>query len=119
MTLRIAPALAGALAATGVAGAAAAGSLEIEGREFAFEPARVEVEAGETTRITFENTGAVSHNLTIPALEAATVTIQAGETAILTVSPATTGTYEIRCTVPGHADAGMTGELVVTEQAAG
>jgi uncharacterized cupredoxin-like copper-binding protein len=115
MTLRIAPALAAALAATPVA--AAGGGLEIEGSEFAFEPARVEVEAGETTRITFENTGAVSHNLTIPALDAATETIQAGGSATLTVSPEETGSHEIRCTVPGHADAGMTGELVVTGEA--
>ena len=96
-------------------GAVAAHSLEIEGAEYAFKPARIEVEAGETVEITFENTGALSHNLTIPKLEAATETIQSGKTTTLTVTPEEPGSYEIRCSVPGHAPAGMTGELVVTE----
>jgi plastocyanin len=108
-----------ALAAGGLAlalaGPAAAQSPTVEGKEFAFAPATIEVPAGETTTITFENVGRLSHNLTIPALDAASGTIQAGNTARLTLAPETPGRYEIRCSVPGHAPAGMTGTLIVTE----
>jgi len=115
MTIRAAPRVLPALLAALAAGPASAHGVEVEGAEFAFTPDRVEVPAGETVEITFTNTGAISHNLTIPALDAATETIQAGDTATLTVTPDDPGTYEIRCTVPGHAPAGMTGELVVTQ----
>jgi uncharacterized cupredoxin-like copper-binding protein len=97
------------------AGAAAADSPTVAGKEFSFQPAKIEVPAGETTTITFENTGRLSHNLTIPALDAASGTIQAGDRAEITVMPNEPGRYEIRCSVPGHAPAGMTGTLVVTE----
>ncbi|MBK1670256.1 hypothetical protein CKO28_19690 [Rhodovibrio sodomensis] len=97
------------------AGSAAADPPTVTGKEFSFQPSKIEVPAGETTTITFENTGRLSHNLTIPALEAASGTIQAGNTAKITVAPEEPGRYEIRCSVPGHAPAGMTGTLVVTK----
>lgn len=116
MPVRTAPlALAASVIAGMTAGAAASQSLEIEGEEYAFKPARIEVEAGETVEITFENTGALSHNLEIPKLDVATETIQSGKTTTLTVTPEEPGSYEIKCSVPGHAPAGMTGELVVAE----
>lgn len=107
---------AGALAvAAASAGPAAAHSLEVKGKEFAFEPSRIEATAGETVEITFENVGQLSHNLTIPAFEAKSGTIQAGNTATLEITPKEPGTYKIKCSVPGHAPAGMTGKLVVEE----
>jgi plastocyanin len=102
-----------ALASLLLASPAAAHGVEVEGREFAFEPSRVQAEAGESVTIEFENVGKLSHNLTIPAFDADTGTIQAGDTATLKVTPEEPGTYEIRCSVPGHAPAGMTGKLVV------
>jgi plastocyanin len=104
-----------ALLALALAAPAHAEPIEIAGKEFAFEPARIEASAGEPITITFENVGRLSHNLTIPALDAKTGTIQAGNTATLEVTPQEPGTYEIRCSVPGHAPAGMTGKLVVSE----
>lgn len=89
--------------------------VSVEGKEFAFVPAKVEATVGETVTIKFENVGRLSHNLTIPALDAKTGTIQSGDAATLKVTaPDTPGTYEIKCSVPGHAPAGMTGKLVVT-----
>lgn len=107
--------LAVAVFMTATAGSAAAGSTTVAGKEFSFQPAKIEIPAGETTTITFENVGRLSHNLKIPALDAASATIQAGDTAQVTISPEEPGRYEIRCSVPGHAPAGMTGTLVVTK----
>jgi GT2 family glycosyltransferase len=78
-------------------------------------PERIEAEAGETVEITFANEGSLSHNLTIKGLDAGTDTIQAGNTTTISFTPEEPGTYDIVCTVPGHSQAGMTGDLVVTE----
>ncbi|MFC4350833.1 cupredoxin domain-containing protein [Fodinicurvata halophila] len=106
---------AGAIALAVVA-PASAHSLEVEAEEFAFEPNRVVVEAGERVEITFENTGRLSHNLKIPAFDVKTTTIQAGNTATVTFTPNESGTYEMLCTVPGHSQAGMTGTVVVVQE---
>jgi plastocyanin len=104
-----------ALALAAPAAPAGAKSLTIEASEFAFAPSRVTAQAGQTVTLTFENTGRLSHNLKIKGLEAATETLQAGNSQTLRVTPQDPGRYEIRCTVPGHAEAGMTGTLVVTD----
>lgn len=56
-----------------------------------------------------------SHNLTVEGLDIGTDTIQAGNTTTISFTPEEPGTYDIVCTVPGHSQAGMTGDLVVTE----
>lgn len=87
----------------------------VTGTEFEFEPDHLEAKVGEELVITFENEGRISHNLTFPELEQGTTTIQGGETAELAFTPSQPGTYEFICTVPGHANQGMRGELVVSE----
>jgi uncharacterized cupredoxin-like copper-binding protein len=37
----------------------------------------------------------------------------AGETSVIKFTPTEPGTYQIICSVPGHKEAGMTGELIV------
>jgi len=94
-------------------GSAAAHEITVVGEEFTFEPQRVEAEVGETVEIRFKNEGRLSHNLTFEGLEAETETIQAGNTTTVKVTPQSPGTYRFICTVPGHAEAGMEGRLVV------
>jgi uncharacterized cupredoxin-like copper-binding protein len=43
-----------------------------------------------------------------------TASISPGKSATLTIAFSTKGTYEYLCTIPGHAAAGMKGELTVT-----
>lgn len=92
---------------------AAAKTLTIEGAEFAFKPARITADVGETVTIRFKNTGAMSHNLKFKTLDGGTETIQSGNTATFKVRPEESGTYSFICTVPGHAQAGMKGKLIV------
>ena len=62
MTLRRTPlALAVPILAAASAAASPAAGLDVEDEEFAFEPARIEAEAGEKVAITFANTGTLSH----------------------------------------------------------
>jgi uncharacterized cupredoxin-like copper-binding protein len=86
------------------------GSIEVRAFDLGFEPAMVHVDAPGTYAVTFTNDGGVLHDLTFAdgtkiAAEAHTVAI--GEVSI----PA--GGLTFICSVPGHADGGMRGEVMV------
>jgi uncharacterized cupredoxin-like copper-binding protein len=103
--------------------------------EFAFEPASITVAAGQPVEITLVNEGAVEHDFAIEVIPADDVSTQGSmsghamtdehsefalhtatgpnETSVLSFTPTQPGTYKIICSVPGHLDAGMTGELIV------
>lgn len=78
--------------------------------EMYFDPAEITVPAGEVTFVV-TNDGAVVHDFVIEEL-GVNIVLNPGETgeATVTVEP---GTYEIICTLPGHAVAGMVGTLIV------
>ncbi|MBB3189521.1 cupredoxin domain-containing protein [Halomonas cerina] len=80
---------------------------------FQFQPAEVEVPAGTKVVLEFENAGVMGHNLHIPELDVMTKTITAGGTDTVKFTVDEAGTYAFRCEVPGHAEAGMSGELKV------
>lgn len=103
---------------------------------FTFDPAELELVAGERVRITLDNTGAaILHDLTIEGLEADSIVSEGTEvhteggeeppelhvaaeargTATLEFTPTSTGEFVFYCTVEGHRDAGMEGTLTVTE----
>jgi nitrite reductase (NO-forming) len=91
----------------------AAEQITISGSEFAFTPATVTVKKGQQVEITFKNTGKYPHNLTITDLGVKSNTIKPGEQDVVTFTPDKTGNFAFMCTVPGHADKGMTGVLKV------
>lgn len=92
--------------------AAAPGPVEVTLSEFAIEPGTVRAVQGST--LVVRNTGAVPHNLRIEGTDLITPDIAAGDSATLDISSLAPGTYQLICEVAGHAQAGMTGELVVT-----
>ena len=88
----------------------------VVGTEFAFEPTEFTVKAGHPVALTFINEGAIEHDWVLFAadgqeVEDAHVHVRAGETrvAVFTLEP---GTYEVKCTIPGHYEAGMKGQVV-------
>jgi plastocyanin len=85
----------------------------VEGSEFAFTPSTITAKKGQALKITFKNTGAFPHNLTISDLNVKTKTIQPGEQDAVQFTPDKTGQFSFVCTVPGHADKGMKGILTV------
>lgn len=122
---------------------AAITSITVRASEFKFEPSTIKVQAGKTTRLTFINDGVVEHDLEVRGLKAEEVRIvkqSAGLTpemashlkektsqgtihvaaapkqqTTIEFKASQEGTYQVACTVPGHEQAGMRGELVVSK----
>lgn len=94
---------------------------------FVFEPAALTVKSGQEVVLSFDNEGALQHSWVlvptrVDALEAtnedavqgiSTGLVDGGEANTITFVAPTAGTYQIVCTVAGHAAGGMVGELIV------
>jgi uncharacterized cupredoxin-like copper-binding protein len=80
---------------------------------FKFEPAQINATAGQKINLTLKNTDALEHTWVIQNTNIK-LRVLGKQTVTQTVTvPATPGTYAIECDVPGHKEAGMTGQLVV------
>src|SRR5690606_20544841 len=97
--------------------ATAADTVTLELTEFALEPSSLTVPAGASIEVV--NNGSVAHNVSIEGTDIMTSDLAAGGSETLDISSLEPGTYEILCTIAGHADAGMTGTLTVTEGGTG
>jgi len=87
--------------------------LTVKAKEFQFEPNVLDVEKGQSVCLILENDGVMAHNLRLEGLNLETRTIQPGETDALPFTPSKPGEYHFFCTVPGHREAGMEGNLTV------
>ncbi len=77
-----------------------------------FQPNKLRISAGETVNLTLDNQGAAFHDLTIGDLDFV-LAANGGEGSSGALTVDVPGTYEFFCSVPGHAQAGMTGTLIV------
>lgn len=125
---------------TGCAGAGtsqtAATEITVEATDFAYNPVSVTVPAGQPVTLTLNNTGAVEHDFVVDKINVTDVQAsdtgpaahhqmgdmpkydlhffaKAGDTAILNFTALEPGTYEIFCSIEGHREAGMIGQLIV------
>ncbi|MEK6721383.1 MAG: cupredoxin domain-containing protein [Chloroflexota bacterium] len=80
--------------------------------EFAFDPSELVVSGGEAVNIVLTNEGTIEHDLTIPEL-GFRLLASPGETVAGSLVAAEPGRYDFLCALSGHAQAGMTGTLVV------
>lgn len=82
-----------------------------------FEPRRIEVRAGVPTEITLQNEGAAAHSLVVKTRDGRQdwvhLHVPPGATEAATYQLDEPGTYPVLCTIPGHTEGGMIGELVV------
>lgn len=108
------------LAACGSGGTTAAqpeGSIRVVLTEFKFDPASISTHSGRVV-LFLVNSGGSGHDLTVVDASGRQVAhsdlVQAGNTAVLTISDLPAGTYRIICTQPGHEAAGMKGTLTAT-----
>ena len=88
-------------------------TVDISETEYKLDPADATVKAG-TVTFNVANDGQTVHNLEVEGdgVEEETETLQPGDTGRLTVD-LEPGTYEMYCSIDGHEDLGMKGELTV------
>jgi uncharacterized cupredoxin-like copper-binding protein len=95
----------------------AVATLHVRGNEFRFEPRTLELRAGAPTQIELENGGAIEHSLVVkaPGGEGDWIHLHAlpKETDTGVYEIGKPGRYPVLCTIEGHVEAGMVGELVV------
>lgn len=87
--------------------------ITVEGNEYAFTPSTITVKKSEVVRVNFKNNGKFPHNFSIAELNVKSKTIQSGGEDTVTFTADKIGSFTYICTVPGHADKGMKGTLIV------
>jgi len=87
------------------------GELEFHAFDLGFDPASVELDQPGRYAVTFENDGAILHNLTFA--DGTVLEAEAGQTAAGEVVVPAEGLGYV-CSIPGHADGGMKGAITIT-----
>ena len=79
-----------------------------------WQPNTLIAKAGDKITLTVKNTGNTAHTILSPALNLnqTDVPIQKTTTVSFT-APSAPGAYQFWCNIPGHAEAGMVGEVIV------
>ncbi|HEU0294793.1 MAG TPA: cupredoxin domain-containing protein [Anaerolineales bacterium] len=113
--------------------------ITLDATDFSYSPASVTVPVGEPVVLTLKNSGAVEHDFVIEKIDVKAVlkkdsgseahhahgeelnvdlhiSAQPGDTSVLEFTVSEPGAYTFFCSVAGHKEAGMLGELVVTAQ---
>jgi P-type Cu+ transporter len=106
-------ALAGGVMAADRAIDANAQAITVVARDLAFAPADLRIAAGRTAILTFRNDGSTFHDWEVEGMANVDAGARPGQTQRIRFTIDHPGTYRIRCSVPGHAEAGMVGTLVV------
>lgn len=88
-------------------------TVEIRATEFSFEPAEIDVDKGETVRLRLVNAGSLSHNVHLEGAPVKTETVQSGASDTVQFTAEKGGTIQFFCNVPGHKQAGMTGQIAI------
>lgn len=99
------------IVACGGQASTSSGSTKITLSEFKYSPSTIELPASKKTTLELRNSGAVEHDLILDAA-GLKVSIQPGKTATRDLGPLSAGTYEIYCSVAGHKESGMKGQLI-------
>lgn len=87
-------------------------TIQVMGKEFSFTPAKLTLKAGQPTTIVLKNTGSIEHDLTVGDADFK-LHVNSGKIGDKELKVDKPGTYEFHCSVAGHKDAGMKGELTV------
>ncbi len=95
---------------------AAGSSVSVTMTEFKIAPAVITVPPG-PVKLVVANAGTQVHNLQVKGVNKATSNIAAAASETLDLGDVKAGTYEVICTIPGHADSGMKATLKVEEGA--
>ncbi|WP_051062222.1 multicopper oxidase domain-containing protein [Ilumatobacter nonamiensis] len=90
-----------------------ASALDVSLSEFAIE-GELSAPAGDVT-LNIVNAGAIEHNLAVRELDVQSNNMQSRGVDTLALGELEAGSYELYCSISGHAESGMTAELVIGE----
>ena len=85
----------------------------VTAKEFRFDPATLTLKAGEASTIVLQNAGSIEHDLSVSGAGYKLV-VPASNTREKVLKFDKPGTYEFYCSVAGHKDAGMKGQLTIS-----
>jgi nitrite reductase (NO-forming) len=91
------------------------GTIEVSAFDLGFKPAQISVAKAGTYPLTFHNTGSTTHDVTFA--DGTRLSADAGATVTGSITVPGQG-ITFLCSIPGHADAGMKGAVVVSSAAA-
>lgn len=74
----------------------------------------INAKVNQPIEITVTNSGALDHDFVIDELDV-DILLSPGDTEMVTVTVDQPGTIAYICSIPGHEEAGMVGEIVVTQ----
>jgi uncharacterized cupredoxin-like copper-binding protein len=103
----------GSPAASPAASGPGATAITVTAGDLFFDPKELNGAANTDVVITITNNGALAHDFSIADLNITSQMLNPGESTTVTVN-APAGSYTFICTVPGHAEAGMTGTLTLS-----
>ena len=89
--------------------------IQVTGKDFSFSPSSITVTPATQAEFRFVNQGPSLHTFTVPAL-GIDLKANAGQTVSKGLLGLQPGRYPFLCTIPGHAQLGMTGTLVVKKK---
>jgi plastocyanin len=99
--------------------------IDIEVYEFGYDPAQITVEVGKPVRLTLVNEGEFRHTWLLEGAEveipdegktdSISLDLKQGVPATVEFTPLEKGTMSFRCTLPGHAEKGEVGTLVIAD----
>jgi len=87
--------------------------VEVRGFEFGFDPYIIGLAMGEKVKLTFKNTGKMSHDWVLEGTSIRTKVTGPGATDVIEFTAPAKGTYKFYCSISGHRQAGMEGTLTV------
>lgn len=82
--------------------------------DIAWNITAIEAQVGQTVQLIIRNDGILDHDFVLEAAEL-DVLLSAGESSVVSFVIDEPGTYTYICSIPGHEEAGMIGDLVITE----
>jgi len=88
--------------------------INLKAEDIKFDTMSLTAKVGQPVTLNFLNAGSLEHSFVIEALNVKLEHVQAGQTATVTFTPASAGTFDFYCDIPGHKDAGMKGTLTVS-----
>ena len=82
--------------------------------DIVWSTALIEAQVGQEIQITLRNEGVLDHNFEVDDLDI-NVLLSPGESQTLSFVVNEAGTIDFICSIPGHEEAGMAGEIVISE----